>query len=190
MRVGYLHRKKNKARMMNRITLKLSFLVIVFSLFSSTASVAQTISGKVFDKETGEPVLGATILLTGSSVATASGEDGSYMLKNLPANKSLEIECRFIGYSVHKETIMLQKGETKNIDFFLVSEDKQLDGVVVTGVRRRNTETAMISNIKNALTVSTGISAAQIVKTSDSDAAEIIKRVPGISLIENRFIIV
>ena len=92
--------------MMNRITLKLSFLVIVFSLFSSTASVAQTISGKVFDKETGEPVLGATILLTGSSVATASGEDGSYMLKNLPANKSLEIECRFIGYSVHKETII------------------------------------------------------------------------------------
>lgn len=177
--------------MMNRITLKqLSFLVIVFFLFSSTASVAQTISGKVFDKETGEPVLGATILLTGSSVATASGEDGSYLLKNLPANKSLEIECRFIGYSVHKETIMLQKEETKNIDFFLVSEDKQLDGVVVTGVRRRNTETAMISNIKNALTVSTGISAAQIVKTSDSDAAEIIKRVPGISLIENRFIIV
>ena len=111
------------------------------------------------------------------------GEDGSYMLKNLPANKSLEIECRFIGYSVHKETIMLQKGETKNIDFFLVSEDKQLDGVVVTGVRRRNTETAMISNIKNALTVSTGISAAQIVKTSDSDAAEIIKRVPVFPLL-------
>ena len=53
-------------------------------------------------------------------------------------------------------------GVAKNIDFFLVSEDKQLDGVVVTGVRRRNTETAMISNIKNALTVSTGISAAQI----------------------------
>ena len=105
--------------MMNRITLKLSFLVIVFSLFSSTASVAQTISGKVFDKETGEPVLGATILLTGSSVATASGEDGSYMLKNLPANKSLEIECRFIGYSVHNFSIMVLNVFTKIMYLFL-----------------------------------------------------------------------
>lgn len=91
--------------MMNRITLKqLSFLVIVFFLFSSTASVAQTISGKVFDKETGEPVLGATILLTGSSVATASGEDGSYMLKNLPSNKKVYLQPIITQYFIDNKS--------------------------------------------------------------------------------------
>ncbi len=66
----------------------------------------------------------------------------------------------------------------------------KLEEAKVTAVRRSNTEMSMISSIKASNLVVNGISAQQIARTQDKDAGEIIKRVPGITIIDDPFVVV
>ena len=62
--------------------------------------------------------------------------------------------------------------------------------VTVTAVARKDTESAMIEEEKQSDVVQTGVSAQQIAKTQDKDASEVIRRVPGISIIDDKFVMV
>lgn len=69
-------------------------------------------------------------------------------------------------------------------------DETSLSEVVVTAVARRDTEAAMIEEEKESDVVQTGVSAQQIAKTQDKDASEVIRRVPGISIIDEKFVMV
>lgn len=62
--------------------------------------------------------------------------------------------------------------------------------VTVTSVRRRNTEAAMVETAKRSSLVVSAISAQEIKKTQDANASEVIRRVPGVSVIEDKFVMV
>jgi outer membrane receptor protein involved in Fe transport len=68
--------------------------------------------------------------------------------------------------------------------------DVQLSGVQVVATRRTNTELSMLKSTKMAQLVVSGISSQQIAKTLDRDAGEVIKRVPGVTIMDNRFVVV
>jgi TonB-dependent receptor len=67
---------------------------------------------------------------------------------------------------------------------------KTLQGVSVTGFARRNTEAGTIKLAKNSAVIVSNVSAQQIQKTQDTNASEVIRRVPGVSLIEDKFVMV
>ncbi|RZK14829.1 MAG: TonB-dependent receptor, partial [Hymenobacter sp.] len=60
--------------------------------------------------------------------------------------------------------------------------------MTVSGVRRTNTEVSVINEMRQASVVVSGISSEQIVKTQDRDAAEVVRRIPGVTIVDNRFI--
>ena len=70
------------------------------------------------------------------------------------------------------------------------SDERTLGEVSVTAVARRNTETAQVQEQKRSLVVQTGVSAQQIARTQDKDASEVIRRVPGVSIINEKFVMV
>jgi outer membrane receptor for ferrienterochelin and colicin len=76
------------------------------------------------------------------------------------------------------------------VNTLLKSSEAALDEVVVTAMRRTNTEIAVISEVRNAQLVAVGVSSEQIVKSQDRDAAQIARRVPGVSIQDNRFVLV
>jgi hypothetical protein len=84
----------------------------------------------------------------------------------------------------------VESNKVTNIDIELEGNTVSLGDITVTAVRRTNTEISMITDIKASQFVSTGISGQQISKTLDKDASEVVKRVPGITIMENRFLIV
>ena len=65
-----------------------------------------------------------------------------------------------------------------------------LEGVKVTGVKKTNTDVAMINTTRMSPLVSIGISGQQILRSQDRDASEVIKRLPGTTIIDDRFIVV
>lgn len=67
---------------------------------------------------------------------------------------------------------------------------QQMKDVVVTAVARRNTEAATIQQTKASDVIMSTISAQEIQRTQDSNAGEVIRRVPGVSLIEDKFVMV
>ena len=72
-----------------------SILIALFLLFTGSAVFAQTggIKGVITDAETGETLIGATVLITGTSFGTATGIDGDY---ETPSGKHKEYDVKDI----------------------------------------------------------------------------------------------
>lgn len=71
-----------------------------------------------------------------------------------------------------------------------IFREQKLGEVRVTGMGRRHTQAAMIAAAKESQLVVSNVSAQEIKKTQDSNAGEVIRRVPGVSLIDEKFVMV
>lgn len=72
----------------------------------------------------------------------------------------------------------------------MLPDEQQLKEVVVTAVERRSTDAAMIQVAKNSPVIVSNVSAQEISRTQDTNAGEVIRRVPGVSLIDDKFVMV
>ena len=116
------------------------FLTTLFSVYGQAQVV--TVSGKVID-ENGLPIPGATILIKGTTKATASDIDGNYQIKT--ASSGILV-FSFVGYTKVEQAI---KGRT-NIDVKLSPESQSLQEVVVVGygTQKKSVVTGAISSVK------------------------------------------
>ncbi|MDR2058089.1 MAG: carboxypeptidase-like regulatory domain-containing protein, partial [Dysgonamonadaceae bacterium] len=176
--------------MQNNATRQLRFLF--FFLFFSTSVCANQlnkgIQGYVRDSETSEPIIGATVQVKGTVAGTSTDIDGYYNLQGLSEGK-YTLEFRFLSYKTLE--IECETGDTvTRLDVSLDNDDILIGEVVVNARLRSNTETAMLTTVKSLPQVASGISAAQIAKSPDRTASEVVRRVPGVTIIDDRFIIV
>ena len=102
----------------------------IFMLLTMTGITvnAQTlsVSGTVIDTE-GEPMIGANVIIKGTTTGVATDVDGKYSLKNVPADATLRIS--YIGYQTQEVAV---KGRSV-IDVTLQPEAAMLDEVVAIG---------------------------------------------------------
>ncbi|MGY3088318.1 TonB-dependent receptor [Hymenobacter sp. UYAg731] len=148
-----------------------------------------TLAGKVTDKKTSEGVIGATVLVTGTTLAAPVNVDGSYSLP-LDAG-TYNITMTYVGYKpLTFPGIVIKSGETTTLNGTMEESATSLTEVTVTGVKQTGTEVAMIQDLKKSEVVVSGMSSDQIVKTLDRDAAEVVKRIPGVTVQNNNFIVI
>lgn len=166
---------------------KKEFLVMLFWLCGVAAATAGTVEGIVTDTTDNQGLIGAVV--SAGSRATATDIDGHFSIE-LPAGE-YRFEVSYVGYkSQVKEAVSVPATGTIAINFALSPDIEQLGEVTVTAVARRDTEVAQIQSQRQSLVVQSGISARQIERSQDKNASEVIRRVPGVSIIDERFIIV
>jgi len=165
------------------------FISIVF-LFVTQWMTAQTgeIRGTIIEKSTGEPMPGATVFIEALNAGTISDLDGNYSLKAAPGTYTVRIS--FVSFNTIDLTdVRVEAGKSLEANAAMEEAATGIEEVVITAVRRMNTEVSMIASLRTANVVMSGVSSQQISRTQDRDASEVIRRVPGISIIDNRFII-
>ncbi len=168
---------------------KVLFLILM-SVFGFAWTVnAGVVKGVVRDKQNNEPLVGAAVVVSENNKGVTADTDGVYELE-LPAG-TYTVSASYIGYNtvVEKSVNVPEEGEVR-LDFFMESDPQTLGEVTVTTVARRNTETSQVQEQKHSLVVQTGVSAQQIARTQDKDASEVIRRVPGVSIIDEKFVMV
>ena len=114
-----------------------SFLSLLIILFSGLAIAGTTgkISGKVVDAGTGEPLIGANILIIGTSLGAATDLEGDYFIINIPPGK-YEVKASVIGYnSVTNKNILVSVDQTTKLNFNLGIEAVEISDVVVVATR-------------------------------------------------------
>jgi len=133
---------------------------------------------------------GATVIIDGTTTGTSTDVDGRFRFLNLkPGYYNLKIT--YVSYLPQTiEKVKVEQNKASVIEVALKENTVALSDVTVTAVRKTNTEISMISDIKTNAFVTIGISGQQISKTLDKDASEVVKRVPGITIQDERFIIV
>ena len=160
-------------------------------LWMNTLAFGQqgTLSGKVTDKKTSEGVIGATVLVTGTIQAAPVNVDGSYTLPLEPG--TYNITMTYVGYKpLTFSGIVVKSGEATTLNGAMEESATSLTEVTVTGVKQTGTEVALLQDLKKSEVVVSGMSNDQIVKTLDRDAAEVVKRIPGVTVQNNNFIVI
>ncbi|MDR1878831.1 MAG: TonB-dependent receptor [Bacteroidales bacterium] len=161
--------------------------VFILLLICTTALFAQkgVLKGKITDKETNEPLAGASVRIAGSTMGTVANEDGEYELSL--SEGSYDISFSYISFApLGFQKVRIQKGKTTQLNAAL--ETLELEGVTIAGLALKNTDASVISSVKSSGSVANGISAQQISKTQDRNAAEVIRRIPGVVVTESRFV--
>ena len=102
------------------------FLVSILMLFTFTVNAQeQTITGKVYDVA-GEPIIGANVLIQGTTQGVITDMEGAFQLK---ADPSQSLVISFLGY----KDMILSIGTKTNFKIVLEEDSEKLDEVVVVG---------------------------------------------------------
>lgn len=167
-----------------RLAAALIFIITTFRAY------AADIKGKVTDSTTGEPLIGATVQIDGTTKAAATDIDGLFAFSGLDENTDYTLTIKYISYKTKKIDGVRAETQPQVIEIKLTPDEQTLNEVTVTGVARKNTEIAVIQMTKSSPVIVSNVSAQEITKTQDTNAGEVIRRVPGVSLIDDKFVMV
>mgnify|MGYP000355476095 FL=1 len=171
-------------------------LLLVFLISSVLLSQAQKakLSGKVTNARN-ESLIGVTVSLKSDRGQFAKTDvEGRYSF-NIDINKKYTLSLSYVGY---KEKVVQDiranlVGEDVVLDILMDEAGVKLSDVTVSASRTSNkgaTDNALISYQKNTNTVASVISAESIKRSPDRNTAEILKRTPGASIQEGKYIVV
>lgn len=167
----------------------ITFLIFTCFFYSVQAQKI-SLKGKVIDEKTGETLPGATILLKGSLSGTQSDLDGNFSFNNLSAG-TYTLECRFISYQTKIiEGIKIKTSEPNFIQINLLPLETKLGLVEVFGTINKETTAGLLLMQQNSASVQDGVSSESIKRTPDRSTGDVLKRVSGASIQDNKFAIV
>ena len=171
-------------------------LITSFLIIPSLLASQYYIDGKVIDGEFNDILPFANVLVSQiEPIQFSDGQetdfDGKFFIDDLAEGK-YEITISFVGYETLKITDIFISPTNPNqtIEVVLNPASESLDEVVVTTSARNNSENAVLSIQKNSGVLLDGLSLESIKKAGDNDIASAIKRVPGISIQEGKYVYV
>jgi len=149
------------------------------------------VTGKVTDKKTGEALIGATVLLQGISKGAATNVNGEYTLTGIPAG-TYEILVKYVGYQNKLITeVQVTNNAATALNIILdEANTQQLQAVTVRATFRQESASSLYSQQKNSARVTDGISAEAIRRSPDRNTADVLKRVSGVTVADNRYVVV
>ncbi len=147
--------------------------VLAFLLLTTACFGAGRIKGRVVDKQTDEPLVGANVFIPGTSSGSATGPDGSYLILEVPAGV-YNLTARYVGYtSMTIEELRVFNDLTTEVNLALVSEAINIQAVIVTAERPLVNPTAT-----NAVRI---VTSDQIATLPVRTVNEILSLMPGVN---------
>ena len=164
-------------------------LIFLLSFASILSAQNGTIGGTIVDGTTRETIIGANVFVS-SDLGATSDFDGFYVIRNVPQG-IYEVTVTSIGYeTVLVKEVKVEAGKQTELNIVVKENSLLLNEVVITDFKRTNTEAAVMLEVKAAKQVISGVSSQQIQKSQDNNAAQVAQRVPGVTIVENRFVMI
>src|SRR5215471_3593060 len=148
-----------------------------------------TLVGTVLDKTTGDPLVQANVEVVGQAKRVETDMDGHFTLKLAPGTYELRISVPL--YQPVKLTgVKVKANDVSKQSVSLAAATANVEVVEVTAKANKAAEAAQLVERKKSAVVSETISAEVIKKSPDKDVAAIVKRVPAVTIKDDRFVFV
>lgn len=148
------------------------------------------IVGRVVSSHTGDPVATAQIYLPGTSIGSLSDVNGRFVLNDVPAGTHT-VAARTLGYGTKNVAdVRVTAGEVATLEFSLAPEAIAMEEITVSATRERGSTAALLGDRQRSAAVVDAIGSEQISRSAGSDAASALRRVPGVSVVEGKFVYV
>ncbi len=165
-------------------------VLLLFFFGSLNAQTTGTITGTIVDGNTGDPLIGATIMVEGKSLGALSKLDGKYRIANVPAG-TYNLSITFLGYSPVKVTnLEVKPDEVVKIDAEMLSEDISMGEIEVTAEAASDSEAGLIKQRQKSISISDAVSSELISRTGSGDVASAMEKVTGVTIVDGKKIYV
>jgi iron complex outermembrane receptor protein len=166
-----MHSTSRKTRMFTSLSVhKQLTRVLAIALFAPLSLAAQTesvLTGKVTDRQNGQPLGGAHVSIIGTTQGTISRSDGTYRLP-VPAGRHV-IFVTYLGYAPQRDTVAVAGEESLNRDYTLDRGVAELNAAVVIGTRSHD------RTVLNSPVPVDVLTPAEIRKTGQVETSQIIQ---------------
>lgn len=153
-------------------------------------SATGTIAGVVIDKVSGDPIIEAGVEVVGQQRTVRTDLDGKFSLKIAPGTYELRIFAPlYQGTRLTK--VVVQPNRVATADTALAPAGAAgIDVVEVVAQAKKAAEATQLLKRQKADVVSDNVGAETIAKSPDADAAEVVQRVPAVTVKDDKFIVV
>ncbi|MBK9422132.1 MAG: TonB-dependent receptor [Flavobacteriales bacterium] len=167
-------------------------ILLAFSVLLVTTLTAQPgrIEGLVTAMENGaaEPQPFANVLVKGTSAGVSTDLDGHFSITTPPGDITLVVSL--VGRPNMEKLVSVAAGSTVQVNIPLQDGGQEMETVQVIRERRISSESAVMLAVRNSDQLANGVGREQIAKGQDRTAADVVKRVPGVTLQGDRFVMV
>ena len=136
-----------------------------------------TLSGFVRDKTNKDPLLGANVVLLGTTLGAATDIDGQFAINNIPSG-DYKVKVTYIGFKSYEAQITFSQNETIQQNFDLDPEFIQMETYVVTASRRRE-------RVEDAPAAISVITKREIRRESNTNLGDYLKGTKGIDFTQS-----
>jgi TonB-dependent receptor len=179
--MSYVTRDKFIGGNMRTCSKAIVVLISVFLITGADMLFAQSsgsVTGRVLNAESGRALIGANVVLEGTSYGSATSQSGTYRLQQIPAGDYTLI-VRYIGFEEKRESITITAGQSLELDFRLNPAFLEGDDVVVTA--RAEGQVRALNLQRSSEMIRNVVSAEQLEQFADPNLAGALSRVPGLS---------
>jgi TonB-dependent receptor len=178
---------------------KAIYAVLLWALGALGAANANagTIQGVIKDDRSGERLIGANVLVMGTSIGAVTDLDGNFVLNKVPdGTYNVRVTC--MSYSGKVITGVVVDGDNATkvtitldpLDLAGQGDATRIEDTYVTAERVRNTNIAILAARQKAAVIGDGISAEQISRSPDATSSDALKRVTGLSVVDNKYVFI
>ena len=171
--------------------MKFSFTLVLLVITQFIFSQNAIIKGSILDDSNGTPIPGVNIVIKELKLSLSSDSEGKFIFKNVKPGV-YEVVFSFIGYkSKLVSEVIVTNNETTELNSTLEEVNNVLDEIVITKTKAKTESVkSLLAMQKNNASVSDGISAETIKKTPDRTTSDVLKRISGASVQDNKFVII
>ncbi|MGH7449277.1 MAG: TonB-dependent receptor domain-containing protein [Longimicrobiales bacterium] len=157
---------------------------------SAAAQDTGRITGRVVDAQTGVGLSNVTIEVVDAGVGTLSGVDGRYIINAVPAGPAA-LRAQSIGYGTKTITnLTVRAGGVVEQDLTLDPAAVELMAIEVTAAAERGSVSRALDQQRNSNSIVNSITAEQMARSPDGDAAAAMQRVSGVTVQDGKYIFV
>jgi outer membrane receptor protein involved in Fe transport len=171
--------------------MKFIYTIILLLTFPVIYSQTSGIKGVIIEGKTGMPLPGATVTIKGLNKSRVTDSEGNFNFSKIePGVYELKITALTFQEKEVTEVVVI-KDEIYVLTISLEEKNNQLDEVVIKTTKAKvESVKSLLTMQKNSATVSDGISAETIKRTPDKNTSDVLKRISGASIQDNRFVII
>ncbi len=125
-----MKQQQAKGSLLRRLVLSASFLTASLAPLPMYGAEPGVLKGRVVDKSDGEGVVGASVVIPGTSIGTSTDINGNFVLRNVPASAQ-KVSVSIIGYAPVTQTVSVGEGQTATANFSLGQTTIMASEVVV-----------------------------------------------------------
>ncbi|MEX0846124.1 MAG: TonB-dependent receptor [Balneolaceae bacterium] len=154
-------------------------VTLLFLLISNSLFAQGTLKGVVTDQTDGNTLIGASVIIVGTSLGTATNIEGQYEIRRVPTGQ-VQVRVSYIGYQSEVFDLNIVEDSTITLDVGLMAASIEGEEINITAQARGQIAAMNQQRASNAIV--NIISEEKIQELPDANAAESIGRLSGVSI--------